>query len=91
MSHKWLHTPKRKVQNEMKQLATCPLQGAEEGQLFGQDFAQRGDKLRNLSMRLDAAADQTSGDEWIRSHPDVQVGFCQAKTGNNMMCVCQQC
>ena len=26
-------------------------------------------------MRLDAAADQMSGDEWIRSHPDVQVGL----------------
>jgi len=31
-------------------------------------------------MRLDAAADQMSRDEWIRSHPDVQVGSCQAKT-----------
>ncbi len=71
----------------MKQLAKCPLQGAEEGQLFGEDFAHRGDKLRNLSMRLDAAAGQMSGDDWIRSHPDVQVGFCQAKIGNHMMYV----
>ncbi|DBA69374.1 TPA: hypothetical protein ACH3X2_012949 [Trebouxia sp. C0005] len=47
-------------------------QGTEEGQPFKEDFAQRGNKLRNLSMRLDAAADQMSGDEWIRSHPDVQ-------------------
>ena len=70
----------------MKQLGACPLQGAEEGQLFGEDFAHR-DKLRSLSMRLDAAADQMSGDEWIRSHPDVQVIFCQAKTSNSMLCV----
>jgi len=33
-------------------------------------------------MRMDAAADQMSGDEWIRSHPDVQVGLGLAKTGN---------
>jgi len=34
-----------------------------------------------------AAAGQINGDEWIRSHPDVQVRFCHAKTGNNMMCL----
>lgn len=68
-------------------MAHAPLQGAEEGQLFEEDFAHRGDKLRNLSMRLDAAADQMSGDEWIRSHRDVQVGLGPATT----WCVCQQC
>lgn len=47
----------------------------------GEQSGERGDRLRNLSKRLDAAAGQ-GGDEvedQIRSHPDVQVAnMCQA-------------
>ena len=41
----------------------------------GEQPGERGDRLRNLNKRLDAAAGQ-GGDEvedQIRSHPDVQV------------------
>lgn len=61
----------------------------------GEQAGERGDRLRNLSKRLDAAAGQ-GGDEvedQIRSHPDVQVthillGFhVLGHTGD--ICTCQ--
>ena len=41
----------------------------------GQDnqFRQLGDKFRDLSMRLDAAANDQMSQDQIRSHPDMQV------------------
>lgn len=50
------------------------LQGAGESQeQYQEDVALRGHKLRNLSMRLDAAADQMSSEDQIMSHPGMQV------------------
>ena len=44
----------------------------------GEQPGQRVDRLRNLSKRLDAAADHGADEveDQIRSHPDVQVAIC---------------